>query len=134
MIGSRSTKLPFGIPGLLYLEFLEYGRGDQKHNERRIHLRKSYAYIRGFLAPFYTKKNKTEEYNEKIYPLLDEVKLQIGIMNKAYNPSFEGMSCGEDEKKFEEIMDGVFERLVYISAVSEMIENQRADDETLVVG
>lgn len=128
MVGSRVNRLPPGIPGLLYLEFIGYGRGTQMHVEKMVHLEKAYAYERGYLPAYYEKKKKVTDYEEAVLPLLKDVLAQIEAMNNKYNPAFEGLSRNPEEKEFIKIMRGVFERLVYIAAFTEMIDTQNPEE------
>lgn len=135
MVGSRTGKLPPGIPGLLYLELINYGRGTQLHLEKMVHLEKAYALERGYLPAFYEKKKDIGTYDGTILPLLTEASSQIEIMNEHYDPTFEDIAtCKPEEKNFNKIMRGVFERIVYIAAVSGMIDSNVIDESSEVFG
>lgn len=135
MAGSRSSRLPMGIPGLLYLEFINYGKGTQLHLEKMVHLEKAYALERGYLPAFYEKKKDIEYFNESISPLLVDACDQLEVMSDTYNPSFEDMAtCNPEETAFNKIMRGVFERLVYIAAFTGMIDNNVYNEESEVFG
>lgn len=135
MAVSRASRLPPGIPGLLYIEFNNYGRGTQEHVEKMIHLEKAYALERGYLPAYYEKKKDIEFYNENVLTLLTEAADQIDIMSDKYDPAFEDMSTmPTEERAFNKIMRGVFERLVYIAAYTGMIDNNIIDESMEVFG
>lgn len=124
-----------GIPFLLVLENVDYGRGTQTHLEKMIKLEKMYAYLRGELPILYEEKKKLEEYDAIIKPLLFELNEQIEAMNQAYDASFEGMmTCNPDEKKFNVIMRGVFERIVSLECISKILAEERGDGEAVFMG
>ena len=133
-VSRAGGKLPPGIPGLLYLELISYGRGTQQHVEKMVHLEKAYALERGYLPAFYEKKKKIEVYNETIFPLLADALKEIDIMSGAYKSSFEGDTCDPEEKVFNKIMRGVFERLVFIAATSGMIDSNVYDESSELFG
>lgn len=121
-----------GIPFLLVLENVDYGRGTQTHLEKMIKLEKMYAYLRGELPILYEEKKKLEEYDAIIKPLLFELNGQLEAMNMAYDASFEGMmTCNPDEKKFNVIMRGVFERIVSLECISKILAGERGDGEAV---
>jgi hypothetical protein len=92
-------------------------------------LEKWYSHLRAYLPVYYKKKKKTEILDTEIIPLLNKAYEQIEIMNETYNSSFEGLrSCGEEEKSFNKIMRGIFERLDQITAMSEVIEGQNYEE------
>lgn len=134
MATGRSSRLPPGIPGLLYLEFINYGRGTQQHVEKAVHLEKAYALERGYLPSFYEKKKTIDEFNEKVSPLLVDVLIQLDIMSDAYKPSFEGETCDPEEKEFNKIMRGIFERLIYIASYTGMIDTNVYDESSELFG
>lgn len=124
-----------GIPFLLVLENVDYGRGTQTHLEKMIKLEKMYAYLRGELPILYEEKKKLEGYDAIIKPLLFELNEQIEAMNMAYDASFEGMmTCNPDEKKFNVIMRGVFERIVSLECISKILAEERGDGEAVFMG
>lgn len=124
-----------GIPFLLVLENVDYGRGTQTHLEKMIKLEKMYAYLRGELPILYEEKKKLEEYDAIIKPLLFELNGQLEAMNMAYDASFEGMmTCNPDEKKFNVIMRGVFERIVSLECISKILAEERGDGEAVFMG
>jgi len=125
----------FGIPYLLFLENVDYGRGTQTHLEKMIKLEKMYAYLRGELPVLYEVNKKGAVYDDIIKPLLFELNEQIEAMNQAYDASFEGMmTCNPDEKKFNVIMRGVYERIVYLECISKILAQESGSDEAVFMG
>jgi predicted AlkP superfamily phosphohydrolase/phosphomutase len=129
---STSAKGYVGIPALIFIEFTHYGRGTQTYEEKRVILHKIYAYMRGYLPVSYNKDDKIIVYNDEIAPLLKEVSEEIRKAREAYKSTFENKSCDPDEKIFQTIMDGIFERLVEISGVSKVIDKEKMETEEVI--
>lgn len=128
-----SAKGYVGIPALVFIDILNYGRGTQTYEEKRVILHKIYSYLRGYLPVIYNKDNKIQEYNEKISPLLNEVAEQIDIARIKYKPSFEGIRTNDpDEKEFQVVMDGIFERLLEIAAISKVVDKEKLEGEEVI--
>ena len=53
---------------------------------------------------------------------------------KMYKPTFEGESCDPDEKDFQEVMDGILERLDIITAKSKVIDKVKPDEDSVLMG
>ena len=124
-----------GYPARIFFEMTNYGRGTQTHLEKMVILEKWYSHLRAYLPVRYEDKKKTEEFKEKVLPLLIDVYKEIEEMNIAYRPGFEGdKKCDDEEKDFTKIMRGVFERLDQITAMSKVIEGQRLDEMEVQVG
>jgi hypothetical protein len=124
-----------GIPYLLFLENVDYGRGTQTHLEKMIKLEKMYAYLRGELPVMYEEKKKLDEYDTTIKPLLFELNGQIEIMNQCYEATFEGIDhCNPAEKDFIKIMRGVYERIVVLECKSKILAQERGTDEAVFMG
>jgi hypothetical protein len=122
-----------GIPALIFIDITNYGRGSQTYEEKRLVLHKIYSYLRGYLPVVYEKESKTEEYNLKIDPLLKSAAEQVGLAREQYKSTFETVStCDPDEKIFQETMDGIFERLVEIAAISKVIDKEKMENEEVI--
>lgn len=122
-----------GYPYRIFLEMTNYGRGTQTHLEKMVILEKWYSHLRACLPTIYEKK--IDEFNTEIAPMLEEVNKEIEAMNQAYDANFEGLdTCNPDEKKFNKIMRGVFERLDFITARTKLIDKQKGDGEGFDVG
>jgi len=130
---STSAKGYVGIPALIFIDLTHYGRGTQTYEEKRVILHKIYAYMRGYLPVSYNKDDKIKVYNEEIAPLLDAVSEEIGKAREAYKASFEGLKTNDpDEKVFQTLMDGIFERLLEIAAVSKVIDKEKMETEEVI--
>ena len=124
-----------GYPARIFFEMTNYGRGTQTHLEKMVILEKWYSHLRAYIPVRYEDKKKTEEFKEKVLPLLIDAYTEIEAMNKEYDPAFEGIAtCSDNEKSFNKVMRGVFERLDQITAMSKVIEGQRLDDEGVQAG
>jgi hypothetical protein len=133
MVAARRTSVSgmgyVGIPALIFIEFTNYGRGTQTYEERRVILHKIYGYLRGYLPEIYDKADKRDEYNERLDPRLVTVCSEIKVARNQYKPTFELMeSCDPDEKLFQETMDGIFEQLSEIVAISKVIDKEKMDN------
>ena len=118
-----------GIPAQIFLESLNYGRGTQTYEEKRIILHKLYAWLRGYLPEFYDRDSKREIYNEKIAPLLDKVSEDIKLARDQYKPTFETIkACDPEEKDFQETMDTIFEEISEIIAISKIIDKEKLEN------
>jgi hypothetical protein len=117
-----------GIPAHIFIESLNYGRGTQTYEEKRLILHKIYSYLRAYLPVLYDKDNKREDYNENLAPLLDEVSEDIKLAREQYKASFEGGTCDPDEKVFQGTMDAIFEKEAVIIAVSKVIDKEKMDN------
>lgn len=122
-----------GIPALLFLESLNYGRGTQTYEEKRVCLHKQYSQLRAILPEQYDKESRRIEYNEKIHPIMMETAELIRLARDQYKPSFEGQrSCDPDEKEFQETMDTIVEKLYEIMAISKIIDKERMDNQEVI--
>lgn len=122
-----------GIPALLFLESLNYGRGTQTYEEKRICLHKQYAQLRAILPEQYDKETKCRDYNERIHPVLLETAVLIKLARDQYKPTFEGMrSCDPDEKEFQETMDTIVEKLYEIMAISKIIDKEKLENQEVI--
>ena len=122
-----------GIPALIFIELNNYGRGTQTYEEKRIILHKIFCYNQSYLHVAYSDK-KPDEYNEKLDPLFGETARLIAQARDEYKATFEGLgSCDPDEKKFQETMDAIFEKLTEIIAESHVIDKQKPGDEEMSV-
>jgi hypothetical protein len=117
----------------IFIEIINYGRGTQTYEERRVILHKIYSYLRGYLPEFYDKDSKREDYNIKIAPLLNVVAEDIKTARVQYKPTFETIkACDPDEKDFQETMDIIFERLYEIIAISKVIDKEKMDNVEMI--
>jgi hypothetical protein len=121
-----------GIPALIFIELNNYGRGTQSYEEKRVIQHKLFSYLQAYLHESYSDK-KAEEYNQKLDPLFGEVAGLISQARDEYKPTFEGIgTCDPDEKKFQETMDAIFEKLTDIISISHVIDKQKPGDEEMV--
>jgi len=117
-----------GFQALVFYELMLYGT-EETYEKNRKHLHKCYSYLRAKLPVMYDKEGKREVYNKDIAPLLDDVASQTNIARELYRSTFEGIhTWTEDEKEFDAAMDGIFERLSVIAAVSGMIDKEKMDE------
>jgi hypothetical protein len=121
-----------GIQAHIFVESLNYGRGTQTYEEKRVLLHKIYAWLRAYLPVLYDKDSKREEYNISVAPLLDEVSEDIKLAREQYKASFEGGTCDPDEKVFQGTMDAIFEKLSVIIAVSKVIDKEKMDNVEMI--
>ena len=132
-----------GYPGYIFLQKIRYGYGKQRYDEKRTILHNWYSALRAYLPVLYhafdetdSYKNKKEEYANKIAPALDEVNKEIIEARKRYKPTFEDLERYDpDECAFEELLDGIKERLDLITAITGIVDKgQIQDDEGLMAG
>lgn len=131
-MASRSRTLSgmgyVGYPARIFLEMSMYGTEDT-YEANRIHLHKWYSHLRAYLPEMYDKEYKREIYNTQIAPLLDEASDQMKIARGMYRSTFEGVQTWtEDEKNFQEALDGIFERLDVITAKTKVIDKEKLED------
>lgn len=134
-----------GIPLFIAVELLLYGRGEQTHEEKMMHLGKTYGWLRSFLMVKYEKT--PDKLTEPRIPVLDkegnvktlsindvlmEASREIENMYAKYQPSYEGnKSCTGSEKEFIGIMRAVFERLAVIIAFAGIVDKMSTSEEVL---
>lgn len=121
-----------GIPALIFFELANYGRGSQTYEEKRVTLHKIYAYLRAYLPIVY--EVRKESYLDSGMPdMLNDASARIFQARELYNSTFESLgSCNPDEKKFQTSIDGVFECLSEIVAVSKIIDKEKLVGEDVV--
>lgn len=122
-----------GYPARIFFEMTNYGRGTQSYEEKRVILHKWFSHLSAYLQEQLKTNEQIEDYNTNIAPLLDEVSEHIKLARKLYKPSFESIElCDPDEKDFQEVMDGILERLDVITAKSKVIDKQRLQEEEML--
>jgi len=122
-----------GYPARIFLEISMYGT-EETYEKNRVHLHKWYSHLRAYLPEFYDKDSKRDVYNQKIAPLLDDVCEQIEAARTMYSPNFEGVhTWSDDERLFQVAMDGIFERLDVITAITKVIDKEKMEDMEMVV-
>jgi hypothetical protein len=125
-----------GYPGYIFLQKIRYGYGHQRYDEKRTILHNWYSALRSYLwviykmddtSNMYTKKKV--EYTTIIKPLLSDVAKEISIARKLYKSTFEDPTKYDPlESQFEEVLEGIEERLDDITAITHIIDKGRADD------
>ncbi len=126
-----------GYPGYIFLQKIRYGYGAQRYDEKRTILHNWYSALRAYLPVLYNAddtseryKNKKEEYVEKLLPMLHDVGEEIRAARKAYKSTFENRDIYDPaESAFEELLEGIQERLDDITAITGIIDKGRMDDE-----
>ena len=139
MAGLLNRLAPKGYPGQIFVCMLRYGYGNQTHIEKMEILHAWYSHLRAYLPEKFAKKQ--DEYKTVICGekegkktnLLTEAHVEIQTLFKTYNPSFEGKSCGEDEKLFVLALWAVYEVLDEITAKSKIIDDIKSDEEPFSV-
>jgi len=122
-----------GYPARIFFEMTNYGKGTQSYEEKRVILHKWYSHLRAYLAENLKTDADIENYNNEIAPLLEEADTQIKLARIMYDPSFETLEfCNQNERDFQEIMDGIVERLDVITAKSKVIDKVKPDGEDVV--
>jgi hypothetical protein len=125
------TVVGFDYPAHISVEKQRYGFGTQTHLEKKVILEKWYSDLRGYLPELY--KEKMDEYNKDILPLLHEAHEFIEKMEEAYSASFESLlSCNPDEKQFNRLMRGCCECLDEITAKAHILDKVRMPADLLV--
>jgi len=135
--GPRIGKIGLaGYPGYIFLQKIRYGYGHQRYDEKRTILHNWYSALRSCLPVIYKiddtsdlYKKKKEEYHTKIKPLLKDVSKEIAIARKIYKPTFEDPTRYDPlESEFEEVLEGIQERLDDITAITHIIDKAQSDD------
>jgi hypothetical protein len=135
MEGQRISKIGLaGYPGYIFLQKIRYGYGKQRYDEKRTILHNWYSALRSHLPVLYHAddesdryKTKKEEYT-KIKLLLDDVSKEIATARKLYKPTFENPERYDPlESEFEEVLEGIQERLDVITANTHIIDKARSD-------
>lgn len=122
-----------GYPARIFFEMTNYGKGTQSYEEKRLILHKWYSHLRAYLAENLKTDADIENYNNEIAPLFDEVSQHIRLARELYKPTFESLElCDPDEKEFQEVMDGIVERLDVITAKSRVIDKVKPDGEDVI--
>lgn len=124
------TKNPLGLVGYPLLVFFimkDYGKNNMSHIERLTELDKWYSHLRARLPELYAKK--ADEYALELDPKLKDVDGELQAAWQKYNPLFEGLqACSEDEKIFNRICSGVYQRLDEITAISRLVEGVSSEE------
>jgi soluble cytochrome b562 len=119
-----------GYPARIFFEMTNYGKGTQTYEEKRLILHKWYSHLTAYLQEQLKTNDQIDDYNNNIAPLLEDVAEHIRLARKLYKPTFESvMTCDPDEKDFQEVMDGIVERLDVITAKSKVIDKVKPDSE-----
>jgi hypothetical protein len=135
--GQRISKIGLaGYPGYIFLQKIRYGYGKQRYDEKRTILHNWYSALRSHLPVLYHAddesegyKTKKEEY-AKIKRLLDDVSKEIAVARKLYKPTFENPERYDPlESEFEEVLEGIQERLDVITANTHIIDKAKSDDD-----
>jgi len=133
-----------GYPGYIFLQKIRYGYGHQRYDEKRTILHNWYSALRAYLPGIYRAddasemyKTKKEEYAQVLLPLLNDAAEEIKQARLAYKPTFENPELYDPaEAAFEEMLEGIQERLDVITAMTHIIDKGVAgnDDESEVFG
>ena len=134
--GTRIGKIGLaGYPGYIFLQKIRYGYGHQRYDEKRTILHNWYSALRSYLPVIYKADDKSDLYKKKkeeyaaIGIMLKEVAKEIAIGRKMYKPTFEDPSRYDpEESKFEEVLEGIQERLDDITAITHIIDKAQSDD------
>lgn len=122
-----------GYPARIFFEMTNYGKDTQTYEEKRVILHKWYSHLCAYLAEQLRTNEQIEDYNENIAPLLNDVAENIRLARELYKPTFESIeSCDPDEKDFQEVMDGILERLDVITAKSHVIDKVKQESEDVI--
>lgn len=124
-----------GFPALIFIEMNQYGAKDQTYEEMRRRQHKIYSYLKAYLPEFEDKEGKKVEYNGTIGKMLEEASVRINDTRELYSPLFEGEhTWSDDEKQFQISLDGSFEHLAVIVAMTKVIDNQKIGEDMEVIG
>lgn len=126
-----------GYPGYIFLQKIRYGYGKQRYDEKRTILHNWYSALRAYLPVLYRAddksdhyKNKKEEYVLTLLPMLNDVGEEIKAARLAYKSTFENLDFYDPaESAFEELLEGIQERLDDITAITGIIDKARVDNE-----
>lgn len=126
-----------GYPGYIFLQKIRYGYGHQRYDEKRTILHNWYSALRSYLPVIYRAddksdlyKNKKEEYNTLLQPMLEDVAKEIKAAREKYRSTFENPEMYDPEEQvFETILEGIQERLDDITAITHIIDKTRSDDD-----
>lgn len=122
-----------GYPARIFFEMTNYGKGTQTYEEKRLILHKWYSHLSAYLQEQLKTNEQIEDYNQNIAPLLDEVAEHIKLARRLYKPTFETIDmCDPDEKDFQEVMDGIVERLDVITAKARVIDKVKPEGEDVI--
>ena len=133
----RITKIGLmGYPGYIFLQKIRYGYGHQRYDEKRTILHNWYSALRSYLPVLYKADDKSDLYKKKkeeyaaLKEMLEDVAKEIAIARKQYKSTFENPDMYDpDESSFEEILEGILERLDDITAITHIIDKAKSDDE-----
>jgi hypothetical protein len=121
-------------PGYISLQKIRYGFGHQRYDEKRTILHNWYSALRSHLPILYKADDKSDMYKKKkeeyvyLKELLVDVSKEIAIARKQYKSTFENPDIYDpDESAFEEILEGIQERLDDITAISHVIDKFRSN-------
>jgi len=126
-----------GYPGYIFLQKIRYGYGKQRYDEKRTILHNWYSALRSYLPVLYHAvddgseryKTKKQEY-AKIKVLLEDVSKEIAMARNLYKPTFENPERYDPlESEFEEVLEGIQERLDVITANTHIIDKAKSDDD-----
>ena len=138
MEGQKISKIGLaGYPGYIFLQKIRYGYGKQRYDEKRTILHNWYSALRSYLPVFYhAVDDESNRYKgergkyAKIKPLLDDVSKEIATARKLYKPTFENPERYDPlESEFEEVLEGIQERLDVITANTHIIDKAKSDDD-----
>ena len=129
---NRSALGYFGYPAQVFYEKINYGKGTQTYEEKRVILHKWYSDLRAWIPEQLKTDEEITFYNKEISPILDEVAEHIRMARQLYKPTFEDKSCDPDEKDFQQVLDGIVERLDVITAKAKVIDRVRQEGEDVV--
>jgi len=126
-----------GYPGYIFLQKIRYGYGHQRYDEKRTILHNWYSALRAYLPVIYRAddtsemyKNKKEEYRQILLPLIEEVAKEIRTARAWYKPSFENPDVYDPEEQiYEELLDGIKERLDDITAMTHIIDKGQINED-----
>ena len=137
MEGQRISKIGLaGYPGYIFLQKIRYGYGKQRYDEKRTILHNWYSALRAYLPVLYhvndsegKYESRKQEFYLKIDPKLYEASKFIEEARNLYKPTFENPDRYDPlESTFEALLEGIQERLDWITANTHIIDKARSDD------
>lgn len=135
MAGTRRVSAGMGytgIPALIFFELAHYGKDGASYEDDRKTLHKIYAFLKAYI-PNITYAGKAEDYNKDIAPKIEDAYQRMETLRLLYNSRFESItSCTGEERTFQKEMDGLFEVLSEIIAVSKVIDKIKPEGEEMV--
>lgn len=128
MEGTRIGKIGLmGYPGYIFLQKIRYGYGAQRYDEKRTILHNWYSALRAYLPMVYAKRE--EDFEKEVAPALADIASQIKAARLAYRSTFENPAIYDPgEQAFEELLEGIEERLDLLTAKTKIIDKIQNDE------